>query len=104
MTLQEIKALKDAVDQALDNMPLQATKTQIEPLPDPNEPTIDPAYQFCPRCNSPLRPTQSLSGSPSTDWLECSSKTCNTFVDTYKPMPHQTAVHLHRGAHHLGAR
>ena len=93
MTLQEIKALKNAVDQALDNMPLQVTKTPPVPLPDPDEPTIDPAYKFCPRCNSPLRPTQSLSGSPSTDWLECSSKTCNTFVDTYKPMPHQASVH-----------
>ena len=93
MTLQEIKALKNAVDQALDNMPLQAQPKHIEPLPtDPNEPITQ--QRFCPRCNSPLRPTQSLSGSPSTDWLECSSKTCNTFVDTYKPMPHQTAVHL----------
>ena len=48
----------------------------------------------CPRCNSPLVPTPSISGSPSTDWLECSSDTCNTFVDTYHPMPHQASVHL----------
>lgn len=48
----------------------------------------------CPRCNSPLISTPSISGSPSTDWLECSSDTCNTFVDTYHPMPHQASVHL----------
>lgn len=47
----------------------------------------------CPRCHSQLKPTVSINNSPSTDWLECTSKTCNTYVDTYKPMPHQTAVH-----------
>ena len=47
----------------------------------------------CPRCGSPLKETPSISGAPSTDWLECSSSTCNTFVDTYVPMPHQAAVH-----------
>lgn len=53
----------------------------------------------CPRCNSPLEPTPSLSGAPSTDWLECSNSTCNTFVDTYHPMPHQVAVH--KDAHRI---
>lgn len=53
----------------------------------------------CPRCNSPLVPTISISGSPSTDWLECSNKVCNTFVDTYHPMPHQADVH--RDAHRI---
>ena len=48
---------------------------------------------FCPRCHSPLKRAVSISGSPSTDWLECTSKTCNTYVDTYRPMPHQTSVH-----------
>lgn len=48
----------------------------------------------CPRCNAPLIPTPSISGAPSTDWLECSNKVCNTFVDTYHPMAHQAAVHL----------
>ena len=47
----------------------------------------------CPRCNSPLGPTTSISGAPSTDWLECTNAACNTFVDTYHPMPHQTSVH-----------
>lgn len=48
----------------------------------------------CPRCNAPLVPTASISGAPSTDWLECSNNVCNTFVDMYHPMPHQAAVHL----------
>lgn len=47
----------------------------------------------CPRCSSPLQPTPSISGAPSTDWLECSNTTCNTFVDMYHPMPHQASVH-----------
>lgn len=47
----------------------------------------------CPRCGSKLRKTLSLAETPSTDWLECTSKTCNTYVDTYKPMPHQRALH-----------
>ena len=48
----------------------------------------------CPRCNAPLGSTPSISGAPSTDWLECSNKVCNTFVDTYHPMEHQASVHL----------
>lgn len=60
---------------------------------DPEDPTSLNLIQLCPRCHSPLRPTQSISGSPSTDWLECTSKTCNTYVDTYRPMPHQASVH-----------
>lgn len=47
----------------------------------------------CPRCSSLLQPTLSLSGAPSTDWLECSNPMCNTYVDTYTPMPHQISVH-----------
>ena len=48
----------------------------------------------CPRCSALLEPTMSISGSPSTDWLECSNKLCNTYVDTYHPMFHQSSVHL----------
>ena len=68
---------------------------------------IDPSYseetrsvldliynqQRCPRCSSPLIPTISISGAPSTDWLECSNNVCNTYVDTYHPMAHQASVH-----------
>jgi phage terminase large subunit len=49
--------------------------------------------QRCPRCNAPLIQTVSISGAPSTDWLECSNTVCNTFVDTYHPMAHQASVH-----------
>lgn len=49
--------------------------------------------RICPRCYSKLRPTISISGAPSTDWLECSNPVCNTFVDMYHPMEHQRSVH-----------
>ena len=47
----------------------------------------------CPRCNSVMQETVAISGAPSTDWLECSNPICNTYVDTYRPMPHQASVH-----------
>lgn len=91
------KRLDTAVEQVNNNL---ATPTK------PNQPnqtkTLDEileqaelvtSQKRCPRCNALLRPTTSISGSPSTDWLECSNSICNTFVDTYKPMPHQAAVH-----------
>ena len=60
----------------------------------PNSTTrIIRTHDTCPRCFSPLKPTLSISGAPSTDWLECSNAVCNTFVDTYLPMPHQASVH-----------
>jgi hypothetical protein len=49
--------------------------------------------KLCPRCYSKLRITPAISGAPSTDWMECSNPVCNTFVDMYHPMPHQTSVH-----------
>ena len=58
--------------------------------------STDPGHNYqalCPRCGSPLQQATSISGSPSTDWLECSNSVCNTYVDTYRPMPHQAAVH-----------
>lgn len=48
-------------------------------------------FNRCPRCGSPLGPTESFAGGPSSFWLECTK--CNTFVDTYMPMKHQEAVH-----------
>ena len=64
-------------------------------------PVLDKLFnqKLCPRCGSPLVPTASISGAPSTDWLECSNKVCNTFVDTYHPMPHQASVH--RDSHRI---
>lgn len=61
--------------------------TQNQNLPQTNSRT------FCPRCGSPLAWATSISGAPSTDWLTCTNKTCNTYVDTYRPMPHQASVH-----------
>lgn len=59
-----------------------------------SNPDTLPTNRTCPRCQSPLVPAISISGAPSTDWLECSNSVCNTYVDTYRPMPHQAAVHL----------
>ena len=58
-----------------------------------SDPTTSPDQRLCPRCQSPLQQAISISGSPSTDWLECSNSVCNTYVDTYRPMPHQDSVH-----------
>lgn len=48
-------------------------------------------FERCPKCGSPLGPTESIAGGASLFWLEC--KKCNTFVDTWVPLPHQVAVH-----------
>lgn len=67
-----------------------------EYLPSRPNSILDILYnqKRCPRCNAPLVPTPSISGAPSTDWLECSNNVCNTFVDMYHPMEHQASVHL----------
>jgi len=48
-------------------------------------------YTRCPRCGAGTQSTKSFSGGPSEYWLECVS--CNTFINTYAPQPHQDAVH-----------
>lgn len=45
----------------------------------------------CPRCNSDMVPTESFLGGPCPNWLECPN--CNTYLNLYKPMPHQEALH-----------
>lgn len=45
----------------------------------------------CPTCDSPMLPANTISGSPSEFWLECTR--CNSYINTYKPQPHQLAVH-----------
>lgn len=60
--------------------------------PQPERP-VTHQITNCPRCSSPLTPSISISGAPSTDWLTCSNPVCNTYVDTYQPMPHQSSVH-----------
>ena len=76
----------------------KVSKSEPESEPKPDT-IIEPdqtitTVKRCPRCNAILIPATSISGSPSTDWLTCSNKVCNTFVDTYIPMPHQASVHL----------
>jgi hypothetical protein len=56
-----------------------------------NQPKTIRKFTTCPRCGSPLVQATSFSGTPSTFWLECSK--CNTFVNTYMPLPHQEAIH-----------
>ena len=112
LNLQEAKALVksnnldiqkylDSPDSPISNpIDSKVPKSESEPEPEPEPDTIIEPDQTittvkrCPRCNAPLIPATSISGSPSTDWLTCSNKVCNTFVDTYIPMPHQAAVHL----------
>ena len=79
-------------DDPLSNLPEYLVSTS---LPKEHQRILNLLYNEhrCPRCGAPLIPTPSISGSPSTDWLECSNKVCNTFVDTYHPMPHQVSVH-----------
>ena len=45
----------------------------------------------CPRCHTEMVQAVSLSGNPSEFWLECPR--CNTYMNTYKPQPHQEAIH-----------
>lgn len=45
----------------------------------------------CPRCQSEPRKTLAYTGSYCKTWLECPK--CNTFIHTYRPLPHQKAVH-----------
>lgn len=82
----------DSIDEALATTP----SYYINPtLSEQARSVLDLIYnkKRCPRCNALLAPTISISGAPSTDWLECSNNVCNTFVDTYHPMEHQASVH-----------
>lgn len=100
------EAFLEALDSANHNLysnqpkqdPNQATITQLQNLATSSLDVIRIHTAItkhrCPRCNAPLEPTTSISGAPSTDWLECSNKVCNTFVDMYQPMEHQASVHL----------
>lgn len=108
-------SLQELRDQRLEQV-ITATIEHIPPEPTPpqqQQQTLEeafeelPAYRAthnsiqdilynqkrCPRCNALLQPTLSISGAPSTDWLECSNNVCNTFVDMYHPMNHQASVH-----------
>lgn len=48
-------------------------------------------FSRCPRCGAPTKKCTSWNGSESEYWLECTI--CNTYINTYIPMPHQEGVH-----------
>ena len=50
-----------------------------------------PRLAMCPRCNGEFEPATSLNGGQSEFWLKCTS--CNTYYNSYNPLPHQEAVH-----------
>ena len=52
---------------------------------------IPKKWERCPRCGAPTQRTIAYSGAFSEFWLECTS--CNTYINTYTPQPHQQAVH-----------
>lgn len=45
----------------------------------------------CPRCKTKLEKSEAWAGGLCKTWLECPN--CNTYVHTYRPLPHQRAVH-----------
>ena len=103
LNLQEAKALVKSnnldIQKYLDSPDSPISNPISEPSSDSTRPDLESdqtitTVKRCPRCNAMLIPATSISGSPSTDWLTCSNKVCNTFVDTYIPMPHQASVHL----------
>jgi hypothetical protein len=48
-------------------------------------------FSKCPRCGAPTEKSTSFSGAESEFWYNCTR--CNTYINTYIPMPHQEAVH-----------
>lgn len=48
-------------------------------------------FTICPRCKSNLQRSVAFDGTYSEFFYECPN--CNTYVNTYTPLPHQTAVH-----------
>lgn len=46
---------------------------------------------LCPRCQTPLDRSVAWAGGLCKTWFECPK--CNTFLHTYRPLPHQRAVH-----------
>lgn len=50
-------------------------------------------FSRCPRCGSATAPAIAINEGPSEFWVECTAPTCNTYINTYVPLPHQEAVH-----------
>ena len=51
---------------------------------------IDPEKLRCPRCGAPVTRTLSISMGASPSWFKCSKKDCNTYINTFIPMAHQS--------------
>lgn len=98
----DLGILNGKVNQSTQSQPKDSMKAIDEHLAKyenyypTNHPLLDLIYnqKRCPRCDALLEPATSISGSPSTDWMECTNKLCNTYVDMYHPMYHQASVHL----------
>lgn len=50
-------------------------------------------FSTCPRCGFKTKKSTSFTGAESEFWYECSNPKCNTYINTYRPQAHQTAVH-----------
>ena len=48
-------------------------------------------FTRCPRCGAATTPSKSWLGTQSEFWYECTK--CNTYINTYIPQDHQSAVH-----------
>lgn len=50
-------------------------------------------FDRCPRCGAATKKCIAMNESPSEFWYECTSPSCNTYINSYIPLPHQEAVH-----------
>jgi len=48
-------------------------------------------FTKCPTCGNATVPSKAINGLESKDWRECVR--CNTYINTYIPLPHQSALH-----------
>ena len=49
------------------------------------------SYDTCPRCSAPTEKSKAMNQGTSEFWYNCTR--CNTFINTYHPQAHQSAVH-----------
>ena len=47
----------------------------------------------CPRCGSPMKPAIAVNDVESQFWMKCTQNNCQTYIDTYIPLPHQEKIH-----------
>ncbi len=51
-------------------------------------------FKYCPRCGAPLKKANAVNNTESEFWYTCTNFSCNTYVNSYVPQPHQAKVHL----------